>query len=136
MKWNDYQGNEVFFINQERTKMYLVEEGSGDNLLDEDIDEGYVDYWLTSTYDLKANKVVEEQAMWMETETIYEHDYTFEELIERMKECDAPHDLERWEILPYEEGMEIRDRLEAAEYEVWKAQVEEAKERLRSGSAM
>lgn len=131
MKWNEWMDVELYFINQERDTMYLVEEGSGDNLLDEDINEGYVDYWLTSTFDLEKKEIVEEQAMWMETENIHEHDYTFGEIIERMKECDAPEGLENWEILPVDEGRKIRDELEEIDHSLWQEKVEEMKRSLQ-----
>lgn len=125
-KWNETNG-ELYFINPEKTRMYLIEEGSGDNLLDEDIAAGYVDYWLTSTYDLEKKEIIWEQAQWMETKPIFTIDYTIPELIDRMKECDAPADLENWEILPAEKGDKIRDALESIDQHVWKSYVEKEK---------
>lgn len=122
-KWNETDGS-LYFINPEKTRMYLIEEGNGDNLLDEDIAAGYVDYWLTSTYDLEKKEIVEEQAMWMETETIFAIDYSIPGLIARLKECDAPADLEDWEIIPTEKGDEIRDALESIDEHILKSHIE------------
>ena len=122
-KWNETNG-ELYFINPEKTRMYLIEEGSGDNLLDEDIAAGYVDYWLTSTYDLEKKEIIEEQAQWMETKPIFAIDYSIPGLIARLKECDAPADLEDWEIISTEKGDEIRDALESIDQHVWKSNIE------------
>lgn len=122
-KWNETDGS-LYFINPEKTRMYLIEEGSGDNLLDEDYEDGFVDYWLTSTFDLVNKEIVEEQAMWMETKPIFAIDYSIPGLIARLKECDAPADLEDWEIIPAEKGDEIRDALESIDEHILKSHIE------------
>ncbi len=33
-------------------------EGTGDNLTDEDLKDGYVDYWMTSTYKQEGEEIV------------------------------------------------------------------------------
>lgn len=37
------------------TTIFIIEEGTGDNLLDEDIDSGYIDYVNWTSYDLKID---------------------------------------------------------------------------------
>ena len=40
----------VFFYDPDKEIFVTIYEGTGDNLLDEDIDEGYVDYWNVDVY--------------------------------------------------------------------------------------
>ncbi len=54
MEKNDiYNGQDIniTYKSSDRTIQLLIAEGTGDNLLPEDIDEGYVDYFNIETYD-------------------------------------------------------------------------------------
>ena len=120
MKWSEYCSKEhtgsIYFVNEYETYLYRVTEGTGDNLLPEDKEDGYVDYWLTDFYNLKEKREGD-GGEWLETKLISDRDYTIGELIERMKECDAPLDLERWTIQPAKVGESITDEIDDLEYQ-------------------
>lgn len=68
--------------------IYEIEEGTGDNLLNEDIEEGYVDYIYYSVYSsLEAyNNGKEEIDGGMILLKIYYIDLTPEEILEKVEE--------------------------------------------------
>ena len=41
----------LLYVGEPHYKVVTVQEGCGDNLLPEDIKDGFVDYWLSSTYE-------------------------------------------------------------------------------------
>jgi len=81
-KWNDYPSDVLYLWNDET--IFRIAEGSGTNLLDDDIENGYVDYWMTDYYDFEDGN----GGQWMETKLIRDIDYTIQGVIERIKECD------------------------------------------------
>ena len=95
-KWNDYPNNTLYLWNG--YDLYKVQEGSGNDLTEEDYEDGYVDYWL-SNYWLDTGH--DDGGMWLEEKSIRELDYTLEEVIERMMACDLWDD--DWEIITEEQ---------------------------------
>ena len=109
MKWNDYPSDVLYLWNGE--DLFKILEGSGDNLLEEDIEEGYVDYWMTE-HNADCG------GQWMETQLISEIDYTIQGVIDRMCECDLWDD--DWEALDEDLG----DELECAMGNYYMARIE------------
>lgn len=108
---------DVYFLSPDKTKLYAVEEGSGDNLEYEDVENGYVDYWNSYLYDVKENTELD-GGMWLE-ETLIDETYDCSaegicKLINRLKECDAPEDLEKWTIIDPDKGKEMMWAVEDA----------------------
>lgn len=81
-KWNDYPSAVLYLWDGET--IFRIAEGDGLNLLDDDIENGYVDYWMTDYYDFEDGN----GGQWMETKLISDIDYTIQGVIERIKECD------------------------------------------------
>ncbi len=102
---------DVYFLRPDGKMLYVVEEGSGDNLWEEDIEAGYVDYFNSYLYDIEK-KIELDGGMWLEKQLIVDRQYTIEELIERMKECDAPNFLEDWKVLDNKEGERMMSEIE------------------------
>ena len=50
---NDSNFNDVFIYLPESRQIMKIAEGTGDNLLGEDIEEGYVDYIIYDLYDIE-----------------------------------------------------------------------------------
>ena len=54
LKWTEYckkfNTETLYFTDKDESKLITVAEGSGDNLTNEDIDEGYKDYWYVEVY--------------------------------------------------------------------------------------
>lgn len=96
MKWNDYPSDVLYLWNGE--DLFKILEGSGCNLLEGDIEEGYADYWMT-----ECN--ADGGGQWMETQLISEIDYTIQGVIDRMSECDLWDD--DWEVLDEDLGSEL-----------------------------
>ena len=81
-------------------------EGTGDNLLDEDIKEGYVDYLMTNIYKTDGYELVEEDAgqkmlteLWQDVlQRAEEEDY---EIPYRMiiKYCGFDPDTDKWTVI-------------------------------------
>lgn len=108
---------EFYFKSPDGTMLYAVEEGEGGNLTSEDLEGGYVDYWNTYLYNIQE-KTELDGGMWLEERPIYcEYNYSPKgicKLIERMKECDAPEDLEEWTLLEHDLGLGIVDIINEA----------------------
>jgi len=85
MKWNDYKekyGTDSLYLWNGYT-LFVIVEGTGDNLLPEDEENGYVDYWMTNYY----NDDDADGGQWMETNLIAEIDYTIQGVINRILQC-------------------------------------------------
>ena len=52
--------------------------------MDDDIENGYKDYWITDYYDFEDGN----GGQWMETELISDINYTIQGVIDRIKNCD------------------------------------------------
>lgn len=102
MKWNNYGSDTIYLWNGH--SIFQISEGIGDNLLDEDIEEGYVDYWITECRTLDKEKS-DEGGQWMETKLISEIDYTIQGVIDRMSKCDLWED--DWEVIDEDLGSEL-----------------------------
>lgn len=122
--WQEYteffNTDSVYFLNEDESRLYVIVEGDGSNLFPEDDEEGYVDYWMTYMYDVNEKKEID-GGQWLETEYISKRNYTIGELIDRMKECDAPADLEHWTIQLPEVGERVQSDIENAEFKrIWR----------------
>lgn len=84
MKWNDYDSDTLYLWNKDDV-VFIIQEGTGVNLLEDDIDKGYKDYWMTEWY-VNRNEV--DGGQWMEKECIKDIDYTIQGVIDRISECD------------------------------------------------
>ena len=47
----------LIYVGEPHYQIVVAEEGTGDNLLPEDIKEGYVDYFMTSTYKQEGDEL-------------------------------------------------------------------------------
>lgn len=99
MKWNDYESDTLYLWNGH--DLYVIAEGNGSNLSDEDIEKGYKDYWMT--YIVGSNYT--DGGQWMETKPIIDIDYTIQGVIDRMMKCDLWKD--KWKVLDKKLGIEI-----------------------------
>lgn len=48
----------MLIADERETNLFIIEEGTGDNLLDEDIDNGYIDYVNWTMHTLKMDDVL------------------------------------------------------------------------------
>lgn len=115
MKWNDYPNEHLFLYNKKDNVLYQLSEGSGSNILWEDIMNGYKDYWVSSIYDLNKNTEID-GGFWLEKENIFDIDYTIEEVINRMMECDLYGKRKDWEIADNEWAENIVETILEEEY--------------------
>ena len=106
MKWNDYAStiSDTLYL-WNGNELFIIAEGTGDNLLDEDIKEGYKDYWMTECYSKRDE--CGDGGQWMETELISEIDYTIQGVIDRIYECDLWED--DWEVLDKDLGGSLQE---------------------------
>ena len=100
-KWNDYPSDTLYLWDGET--IFKIAEGTGDNLWDEDIEEGYVDYWMTESYSFNEHAC--DGGQWMETKLIRDIDYTIQGVIDRLMKCDLWDS--NWEILDEDTGDEL-----------------------------
>lgn len=100
MEWNEYPSDVLYLWNG--NTIFRIAEGDGGNLLPEDEEEGYKDYWMTEWYDINGQ---EDGGQWMERELISDIGYTIQGVLWRLMDCDLWED--NWEILPPAIGSEI-----------------------------
>lgn len=54
MKWSEYcnlyQTDTLYVSNDSRSRLVTIAAGTGDELMEEDMEEGYVDYWCMEAY--------------------------------------------------------------------------------------
>lgn len=103
MKWNDYDSDTLYLWNG--SDLFVITEGSGDNLSTEDEEEGYVDYWMTECYGEGTDG---DGGQWLETELITDIDYTIQGVIDRIMECDLWDD--DWIVLDDDIGSSLEDK--------------------------
>lgn len=101
MKWNDYSSDTLYLWDGET--IFMISEGTGDNLWDEDVDAGYLDYWMTESYSFNEDTC--DGGQWMETKLIRDMDYTIQGVIDRLMECDLWDS--NWEILDDDTGYDL-----------------------------
>ena len=106
--WN---GENLYLWNGKDT-LFCISEGTGDNLLAEDIEAGYADYWMTDWFELDDDgaDLETDGGQWMETKPIREKYHTIGEVIDRMTECELPND--EWQLLDEEAGEELYCRFD------------------------
>ena len=104
MKWNDYSSDTLYLWNG--NTVFKIAEGNGSNLLKEDEEEGYIDYWMTDY----ASNEDGNGGQWLETELISDIDYTIQGVIDRMMECDLWDDV--WTIIDMNLGELLIDFFE------------------------
>lgn len=73
----------MLIITKDTEKLITIVEGAGDNLTNEDIKDGYVDYVMTSIYRVDGEDIVLEDAGQMLSQTPIA-DLEEEELVERV----------------------------------------------------
>ncbi len=122
MKWNDYKSDSLYLWNGKI--LFVITEGDGSNLLDEDIEDGYEDYWVTNWYETNYT----DGGQWMETKPIKEIDYTILGVIKRILDCDLWED--DWIILDDALGSELANQF----YDYWaeKGQMQYLENELQS----
>lgn len=93
LKWTEYceqhNTDALFFFDPKNNNLIVIREGNGDNLLDEDEEEGYVDYWYATVYD-KSGEIG--GGMQLLENYIQEENQTIEELINNFEENSALFD--------------------------------------------
>ena len=82
MKWNELGSDTLYLMSKDYERFVIIQEGNGDNLLTEDVANGYMDYWLMEEYDLKTMSEID-SAQWLENQLISDIDYTIEGVIQR-----------------------------------------------------
>ena len=104
-KWNDYKSDTLYLISKDKDRLILIKEGDGSNLLSEDKEQGYKDYWYVEEYNLDT-MTEDDGAQWMETKLISDIDYTIEGVINR-----NGYSLEYYSILDNKIGDELREAI-------------------------
>lgn len=79
----------MLIITKDTEKLITIVEGTGDNLTDDDIKDGYIDYVMTSVYRVEGEEIVLEDGGQMLSQTPIA-DLEEEELIRRV--------LDYWEL--------------------------------------
>ena len=79
----------LIWVGEPDYKMITAVEGTGDNLTDEDIKDGYIDYWMTSIYKQEGEEIVLEDGGQLLTSTPIE-DMDTDEQVKRI--------LDYWDI--------------------------------------
>lgn len=73
----------MLIITKDTEKLITIVEGTGDNLTDEDIKDGFVDYVMTSIYRVEGEDIVLEDGGQMLSQTPIE-DLEEDELVKRV----------------------------------------------------
>ena len=73
----------MLIITKDTEKLITIVEGTGDNLTDEDIKDGYTDYVMTSVYRVEGEDIVLEDSGQMLSKTPIE-DLEEDELVRRV----------------------------------------------------
>ena len=73
----------LIWVGEPDYKIITAVEGTGDNLTDEDIKDGYIDYWMTSVYKQEGEEVVLEDGGQLLTSTPIK-DMDTDEQVERL----------------------------------------------------
>ena len=73
----------MLIITKDTEKLITIVEGSGDNLTDEDIKDGYIDYVMTSIYKVEGEDIVLEDGGQMLSQTPIK-DLKEDELVNRV----------------------------------------------------
>lgn len=111
-KWNDYSSDTLFLWNG--SVVFRISEGTGENLWEEDIRQGYKDYWVTDW----AGTDVGDSGIWLEKECISVIDYTIQGVIDRLKECDLWED--NWKVIDEDIGEQLLEQFE----KIWNVNLE------------
>ena len=73
----------MLIITKDTEKLITIVEGTGDNLTEEDIEDGYIDYVMTSVYRVEGEEIVLEDGGQMLSQTPIE-DLEEDELVRRV----------------------------------------------------
>lgn len=73
----------LIWVGEPDYKIITAVEGTGDNLTDEDIKDGYIDYWMTSVYKQEGEEIVLEDGGQLLTSTPIK-DMDTDEQVERL----------------------------------------------------
>jgi hypothetical protein len=113
MSWKEYckehNTDSLYFTNDDKSVLVMVAEGTGDNLLKEDEEEGYVDYWNIECYGNSGRG----GGFLMRKTLIMEDNPTIEDII---KECNdfeenlIPITSGEFYVMDPEEGEELEDQ--------------------------
>ena len=73
----------MLIITKDTEKLITIVEGTGDNLTNEDIEHGYIDYVMTSVYRVEGEDIILEDSGQMLSQTSIE-DLEEDELVRRV----------------------------------------------------
>lgn len=73
----------MLIITKDTEKLITIVEGTGDNLTEEDIEDGYIDYVMTSVYRVEGEDIILEDGGQMLSQTPIE-DLEEDELVRRV----------------------------------------------------
>ena len=105
-----WSGEDLYLWNGKDT-LFLIAEGTGDNLLDEDVEDGYADYWMTEWFTINADCTLKaDGGQWMETELVRDKYHTVGDVLARLMECDLWED--NWRLLDMVTGEELYRRFD------------------------
>lgn len=79
----------MLIITKDTEKLITIQEGTGDNLTNEDIEHGYIDYVMTSIYHVEGENIVLEDSGQMLSRPLIK-DLEEDELVRRV--------LDYWEL--------------------------------------
>lgn len=103
-KWENYLGTTLYLWNG--NVLYTASEDST-NVSESDKSSGYKDSWVVDIYSNSDEDRIPQGGQWMETEYISDMNYTIEEIINRLLDCDLWKD--DWEILDPSTGEALMD---------------------------
>lgn len=108
--WNEYAPEDTIYLaNADRSFILKIAEGSGDNLDEDDEDEGYVDYWYLEGY--TSDGVNCTGGMLMRETPISEDNPTIQQVIDEIKKnaeiFDEPELIKSAELIDYDEGEDL-----------------------------
>ncbi len=108
---------ELYFVSPDGSMLYVIKEGDGSNLSEEDELDGYCDYWLTWWIDIEKSEEIS-SGQWMERvpiKILYPETISgLNKIIDRLKACEAPEDLEEWTMVNKKTGEMLMDNYEKA----------------------
>ena len=128
MTWREYctkhNTDSLYFFRKEYNHLIVVTQGTGDNLLDEDEDEGFVDYWYVKVFDSKEGEIGGGQLMLPE---YIDPEQSVLDIIKyvsehyNMLDCVPPH-LNEYFIAP-QKGKELEELFEKIEEDAFHLKV-------------
>ena len=107
MKWEDYPSDTLYLWNG---SVLYTATADDYNVIDYDRMRGYIDSWVVDIYSLTED--VPQGGQWMEQKRISDMDYTIQDIMDRLGQCDLWQD--DWRILEPDLGSNLKIAIEKA----------------------